>query len=772
MPLKESIVPLSTGWRFGRLLPGSDASDYDESGLAPVPVPHQVVDLPWRDWDPNSWEGRWVYRRHFDARPEWAGMRAFLDFGAAMTYALPILNGTALEDHLGGYLPFSREVTGLLQPEDNLLVVTLDCSFHLNVPPNRPAPYDPASVDYWQPGGLYRPVTLRTVPGTFICDLFAKPLDVLDPASRRIELECTIDAATAISAETNAEVDVVLVDATGTAIASTRIPLDLDRPGTITSTGVLAELPDVALWDVDDPNLYTVVGTLVINGSPRHSRTVRTGFRDARFEMDGFYLNGRRLQIFGANRHQLFPYAGAAMPDRVQRKDAEILRRELNCNMVRCSHYPQADAFFDACDELGLLAWEEAPGWGYLGDHDWKELAHRDVGEMVRKDRNHPSIIIWGARLNETDDDLDLYTRTRDRTHELDGSRPTAGAMAGRLDSREYVHEVFCEDDYTFGRGPDGRKWPRLQSPRADRPYLISEAVGTLSGPERFYRRTGSQTEQQGQALAHARVHDLAAADPHVCGVIAWSGIDYESGTGPNIDHGVKCTGVVDLFRIPKPGAAFYRAQCDPRVEPIVAPAFYWDFGRSAVHDLDKAMICSNLDRLEIFVADDHLATALPDRDGYPWLSHPPSFVSFADVDPRRRPELRIDGYLGTELVLSRRFSSDPATDVLSVRIDDDELVADGVDCTRIEFRAVDAYGAPRPYVDGDIVLQVDGPAELIGDNPFPFGAAGAAGAVWIRTIAGLDGTIRVRAEHRTLGAAGTSCRARRVDLAGGPSKA
>ena len=85
------------------------------------------------------------------------------------------------------------------------------------------------------------------------------------------------------------------------------------------------------------------------------------------------------------------------MPARVQARDAEIMRRELNCNMVRCAHYPQAEAFYDACDELGLLAWEEAPGWGYLGDDAWKALAYRDIGEMIARDRNHPSIIIWGA---------------------------------------------------------------------------------------------------------------------------------------------------------------------------------------------------------------------------------------------------------------------------------------------------------------------------------------------------------------------------------------
>jgi len=759
MSCDESTLQLTTGWRFGRFAPatedgpGADEPGFDDGGLAEVTVPHTVVELGWRDWDPQSWEGEWIYRNRFDA-PQSDGRRTFLDFGAALAHARPSLNGTDLEDHLGGYLPFSREVTGLITQRDNLLTVRLDSSFNLNVPPCRPAPFPPTATDYWQPGGLYRPVTVRTVPEIFVSDLFAKPVDVLDPQRRRLEITCTVDAAAVAEAT---KITIEVTDAGGGLVASTDLPVSITRPGIVTADGVVDGLSDIALWDVEDPNLYKVTAALVINGQARHSRSTRIGFREARFAMDGFYLNGRRLQIFGANRHQHYPYVGFAMPARVQRKDAEILRRELNCNMVRCSHYPQSEAFYDACDELGLMAWEEAPGWGYLGDQEWKELAYRDVGEMVRRDRNHPSIIIWGARLNETDDDNELYTRTRDLAHELDGSRPTAGAMAGRLDTKDYVHEVFSEDDYNSSIGADGRKQPEFEPPRADRPYLISECVGTLSGPELYYRRFGSQIEQQGQALAHARVHDLAAADPHFCGVIVWTSIDYESGSGANIDHGVKCTGVVDLFRIAKPGAAFYHSQLDPAVQPVISPAFYWDFGTtSPTNDLGRAMICSNLDRLEIFVGGTHFGTVEPDRATYPNLAHPPSFVDFGSVDPTAWPELRIDGYLGNELALSRTFSSDPATDSLSLRVDDQELVADGADATRVEFRAVDRYGAPRPYVSGDVTLQIDGPVELIGKNPFPFAAAGGAGAVWIRATQATGG-VRIRAEHPILGEAETS---------------
>jgi beta-galactosidase len=756
-------VPLDGDWRFGRYTPGSEEPGFDDSGLAAVTIPHTVARLSWRNWDPDAWEGEWIYRKRFDAPPGASGMRVFLDFDGAMTHAKPTLNSRSLSDHLGGYLPFSREVTSLLQPEGNVLAVALDSRFNLNVPPSRPAPHPPASVDYWQPGGLYRRVWLRTVPQVFLADVFAKPVGVLDASRRQVIVECGIDAASVPRGDVRIAVD--LRDAGDRTISSATAAVTIREAGNTAVTATLSGLADVALWDVDDPNLYTVVATLMTGGAPAHEKRVRIGFREADFRLDGFYLNGRRLKIFGVNRHHLYPFAGAAMSDRAQRKDAEIIRRELNCNMVRCSHYPQAEAFFDACDELGLMAWEEAPGWVYLGDGAWKALVVRDVGDVVRRDRNHPSIIIWGARINETDDDVELYTRTRDLAHQLDGSRQTVGAMSGRMTTQDYVQDVFAEDDYNSSIGPDGEKQPELDplSPRTDRPYLVSEAVGTLSGPARWYRRIDTQQVQQGQALAHARVHNLAGADDRYCGLLAWTGIDYLSGAGPNIYEAVKYTGVVDLFRVPKPGAAIYQAQVDPRVRPVIVPAFYWDFGpTSPVTSLTAAMICANLDRLVLWVDGTHYATVEPDAEGYSHLPYPPSFVSFASVDGSAHPELRIDGYLGGELALSRTFSSDPATDELSISADDRELVADGVDETRVVFRAVDRYGAPRPYAGGQVDLTVDGPAVLVGDNPFAFADAGGVGAVWIRTLPGSAGTITVSAKHPALGSAASVIDVRR----------
>src|SRR5690606_21927746 len=139
---------------------------------------------------------------------------------------------------------------------------------------------------------------------------------------------------------------------------------------------------------------------------------VRIGFRDLRFEVDGFYLNGRRVQLFGLNRHEWYPYVVAAMPDRVHWRDAQILKEELNCAMVRCSHYPQSEAFLDACDELGLLAWEEERDGDYIGDRNRQDRVLRDGTGLVLWDCKHPRINAYVTRLHVTEDDVVRFTLT------------------------------------------------------------------------------------------------------------------------------------------------------------------------------------------------------------------------------------------------------------------------------------------------------------------------------------------------------------------------
>ncbi|HXR46400.1 MAG TPA: glycoside hydrolase family 2 TIM barrel-domain containing protein [Candidatus Limnocylindrales bacterium] len=741
---------LDHNWLFdGEFNPKALTTRFDDTAFSRVTVPHCVTELSWQNWDPATWARVWIYRRHFTLPKECRNLRVFLDFDGVMVGTTPVINGHPLPQHLGGYLPSRYELTDWLDNEDNVLAVVVDSRWS-NVPPEG-SPDGPKSIDYLEPGGIFRGVRLQAVPPVFISDVFAKPMKVLD-ADRRMEVTCSIDAG-AILAEP-ARVQVELKDG-ARVVARVQQAVRLEKPGLSEVTLTLAELGNVALWEIDTPRLYDVVATLLVEGRPVHDYQVRTGLRDARFEVDGFFLNGRRFRLFGLNRHELFPYVGFAMPRRVMRRDAEILRREFNGNVVRCSHYPQSEAFLAACDELGLMVWEETPGWQYLGDAAWKELVVRDVGHMVTRDRNHPAIIIWGVRVNESQNDPALYERTRAVAKSLDDSRPTSGSMAPwsvKNWKQEWHQDVFAFDDYHSA--PDGSVGIRKPLPGV--PYMLAETVGQCSyaakrGMNNWYRRAGDLQLQMQQALYHAQAHSHAGAYSRMAGVIAWCAFDYASLM--NSYRGVKCPGVADVFRIPKLGAAFYQAQVSPRTRLVIQPDFYWDFGPQSPRGPGKhAAIFSNCDRLDIFVAGKLYATAQPDRENFAHLEYPPFFCDLDIENAAAKPELHIDGYVGDGLALSKSFSSDPAQDQFFLAADDAELTGDGVDATRLVFKVVDKFGAERAFAGGKVAFEISGPGMVVGDNPFALDDSGGVGAIWVRTVPNGSGEITVQAVHSSLG--------------------
>lgn len=738
---RPGTCPFNEGWLFGgRYVPSSEGPGFDDGGFTQITLPHTVTPLSWGDWDHASWEGIWIYRKHFTFRQ--AGRsRVFADFDGVMADATVVLNGTTVATHRGGYLPFSAELTGSLAPGENVLAVVVDSRW-LPVPPAGHA-RGAASIDFLQPGGMYRDAALRVVPELFLADVFARPARVLS-TDRIVTVQATIDAATVPVGPV--EVSAELLDGSRR-LASSATTVTLTAPGRSVAMLTLTDLGNIRLWSPASPELYQVRVMLTVPSQHQHGVTVTTGFRQAVFQADGFHLNGERIEIFGLNRHQLFPYTGMAAAARLQRRDAEILKTELNCNMVRCSHYPQSPHFLDACDELGLMVWQESPGWAYVGDAAWQDIVAQNVHDMVVRDRNRPCVIVWGTRLNETASHSRLYARTRQIAHDLDGTRPTSGAMT-RHSALGWGEDVFGYDDYHHSRGD-----ATLKPPLPGVPYLVSEAVGALAGAP-AYRWIDPGTVLARQARLHAQVHHTARSRPRYAGLLGWCSIDYASNNGgARIWRGLKTPGILDTFRIPKPAAAIYRSQLDPRVRPVIVPVFFWDFGPgSPPHGPGaNAMIATNCERLEIFAGPDHIATGIPDHARLGGLTYPPVFADLT-MDGSGLPELRIDGYLGGQLVASTRMSADRACDRLVLTADHASISADGTDTTRVIFRALDAYGNQRPHVAGDVTLQLTGPAILIGDNPFPFGDYGGAGGAFARSLPNQPGLVTVTARHPALG--------------------
>jgi beta-galactosidase len=514
-------------------------------------------------------------------------------------------------------------------------------------------------------------------------------------------------------------------------------PFDKLREQVVTRL-TLGNLGDLRLWDLDDPALYEVRVRLRDDGHLLDETSVRIGLREAEFTDRGFHLNGRRVTLRGLNRHQTYPHVGAAMPARMQRLDAAVLSREFKCNAVRTSHYPQDPSFLDACDELGLLVFEEMPGWQHIGDQAWQDLACRDVEAMVLRDRNHPSIVLWGVRVNESFDSHDFYTRTNEIAHRLDPTRQTSGVRY--FGESELLEDVFALNDFQTGGIIDPPLHPR---------HLVSEYAGHMFPTKRY---DNSQRVQE-HAFLHLTVLNTLHGDPGIAGGFGWCAFDYathaEFGSGNRICY----HGVADDFRVAKPAASVYRSQCDPADELVLEPAFRWaagdasDYGGPGV-----GLILSNCDHVLAYVGEDLVAELLPDRAGFPHLPHPPFlFGQTSGIAPWRRTwgDLRIEGYLGDDLVLTRRVSGRGLDQDLQVRVDDVTLVADGADTTRLLVQVTDEFGNPRPYTNGAVTIVVDGPLTLIGETPAAL-VGGVAGR-WLRAQDSA-GSATVRVQHPVLG--------------------
>src|SRR5579872_1335511 len=422
-PSQRRVYAMNRNWLFGgKTTPGATAPGFDDSHFQRVTLPHSNVVLPWHSFDDKQYQFVSIYRRHFRVPRELKGNRVFVDFAGAMTATTITINGKRLGEYRGGYTPFSFEITSDVKwGAENVLAVEVDSTERADIPPFG------GDIDYLTFGGIYREVSLRFVPALFIENVFAKPVHVLAP-DRRVDVQTvfngTMDGMLSITAELR-DGDRVLKSATGPVGAILSI------------TGI----GNVELWDLDRPKLYTVAVRLKGPNGTLDEHTVRIGFREATFTPQGFQLNGKHIKLRGLNRHQTFPYVGGAMPARVQRRDALILKKELKCNLVRTSHYPQSTHFLDACDETGLLVFEEIPGWQHIGENARQDIAVSNVREMILRDWNHPSIILWGVRINESRDNHQFYTRTNQMAHQLDDSRQTGGVRY--LYGSELLEDVF-----------------------------------------------------------------------------------------------------------------------------------------------------------------------------------------------------------------------------------------------------------------------------------------------------------------------------------------
>ena len=739
-----------------------------EKGIS-VRLPHTVKEIPLHYSDPNAYQMICGYRRKLELGTELAGKRLFLQFDGAAHIATVYVNGKELAQHRTGYTAFRVEITeAVTLGQENLLAVKLDTRENPEIPPFG------FVVDYLTYGGLYREVWLDVKEKSYIEDLY-----VTTPNLTTLKIKPTL---------CNGEGCLLLVEL----MKGERL---LVKKAFKAGGSMTIDCPKVKPWDTEHPILYTCRVTLLKIGKIMDQKELRVGFRTAEFRKDGFYLNGTKTFLRGLNRHQSYPYVGYAVPERLQREDARILKEELGCNAVRTSHYPQSHHFIDECDRLGLLVFTEIPGWQHIGDEYWKDQAVENTRQMVLQYRNHPSIILWGVRINESKDDDGLYQRTNETAWRLDPGRFTSGVRY--MEKSSLIEDVYSYNDFSHTGDNPGCKSKKSVTPDDSKALLISEHNGHMF-PTKSY---DPWVKRQEHALRHLRVLNDAAESGNHAGCFGWCMFDYPThkdfGSGDRVCH----HGVMDAFRNPKLAAYAYASQSDART--VLAVGSSLDIGDYPGGQVGDVQVFTNADSVLLYkngdfvtelkagkwkglphapmVMDDPIGCLLEQKEGFDKAKAEllrscllairkkglakltPADIAkmgYAMVKYGMKYEDAValyGKYVGNwggeatiwrfdaqkDGMVTRSVTCGPSNRLRLELLPSHTVLQEGdtYDMAAVRIRIADEFGNVAPYAQLPVILSVEGVAELVG--PKAVTAEGGMCGTYIRTV-GKTGTARL----------------------------
>lgn len=770
-----SRVYLNNDWRF--------AFDYNSSETVEVRIPHTVKETPFNYFSEEEYQTVSRYERTVFAPREWQGDRVLLTFDGVAHYAEVMLNGKKIGEHYSGYTAFTLDITDrLTYGADNTLTVKVDSRENLNIPPFGNV------IDYMTYGGIYRDVYIDVKNTTYISDVFAKP-----KASGEISSDVALFGE--LLPDMRVKQSIIVGD------SEVKIAEAAAESCVTLKNLVFGITP----WDTEKPVRYTLITRLYQGKELLDTHEMKIGFRDAEFRSDGFYLNGKKLKLRGLNRHQAYPYVGYAMPRSMQEMDADVLKYELGLNTVRTSHYPQSHYFLDRCDEIGLLVITEIPGWQHIGDGEWQNQAVKNTEEMILQYRNHPSIILWGVRINESRDNEELYTRTNEVAHRLDPTRATGGV-------RNFKFSRLLEDVYTYNEFVHDGKKPGCEPKSAvtsdrKKPYMITEYNGHMY-PTKAYDCEEHRVEH---ALRHARVLNSVASYDDIAGSCGWCMADYNThkdfGSGDRICY----HGVTDMYRNPKLAAAVYASQGDL---PVLEISSSMDIGEHPACIKGDIWAFTNADSLKVYKNGRFIKEYTPSANKH--FSHLKSNPILIDdfigdilaTEEKMKPHqskiltemlnyIARHGYgnlpLGIILRAARcmlfygmkyndivdlytKYAGDWGGNATVYRFDAimegkvvksvtkapmtrANLVAEpykttltereSYDVAAIRLRAVDENGNTLVFSTSPVSVTVDGPAELIG--PSVISLSGGMGGIYLKTV-GRSGEVSVTLDGGALG--------------------
>ena len=629
---------LNDDWLFTEQFEDSlVAPEYPENTLQPVRLPHTCKETPFHYFDESLYQMVSGYRRHLLIPKDWQGKQILLTFEGAAHDSTVFCNGKKVGEHHCGYTAFTVDLTdNVLYGQDNLLCVRLDSRENLNVPPFGYV------IDYMTYGGIYRDVRLEVKEKVSLSDIFVHT--AIDFKSSPVTAQITSEITLTASDENVTIRQYYMPKSTAAAQESWRLLCEQTVSADTTGDkkiALTAAITDPLLWDTEEAHLYILKTQLYQDNTLLDETETTFGIREAVFKKDGFYLNGRKLRIRGLNRSQSFPYVGYAMPKSMQRLDADLLKKELGLNAVRTSHYPQSHYFLERCDELGLLVFTEFPGWQHIGDDSWKAQAVANAEDMIRQYRNHPSIILWGIRINESPDDDAFYEKTNAVAHKLDPTRPTGGVRA--MKKSHLLEDVYTYNDFLHDGEMPGCDPKKKVTSDMEKPYLISEYNGHMYPTKAF----DNEERRSEHAIRHANVLDAVAGQSDIAGSFGWCMFDYNThkdfGSGDRICY----HGVMDMFRNPKLAASIYA--CEQEQTPVLEITSSMDIGEHPGCNRGNIYILSNADSVKMYKNDRFIKEYLPGMSPYKHLKHGP---------------ILIDDFIGDSFAQNERFRPKHAKEI------------------------------------------------------------------------------------------------------------
>ena len=565
----REVYSMNPAWRFHKgAVEGAETKEFNDKDWTVVSLPDGIEYLPTEASGCINYQGEVWYRKHFTPDAALKGKKLFLHFEAIMGKSKVFVNGKLLTEHFGGYLPVIADVTDVLDWNgDNVIAVWADNSDDPSYPPGKAQDV----LDYTYFGGIYRDCWLIAHNNVFITDpnyenevaggglfvAFGKVSDAL------AEVQLKIHVRNATKNPFSGRVEYMLLQPDGTEVARLSDKIQV-KAGRATTVSDRMPVKQPMLWTPSTPTLYNLlVRVLDKEGNVIDGYRRRIGIRSIEFKgKDGFYLNGRPYgkPLIGANRHQDFAVVGNAVANSIHWRDAKKLK-DVGMEIIRNAHCPQDPAFMDACDELGLFVIVNTPGWQFWNDApEFAQRVYSDIRNVVRRDRNHPSVWLWEPILNETWYPADFAKNTRDI---VDAEYPYPYCYSGS-DSEARGHENF---PVYFAHPANMQDASKEIDPT--KTYFTREWGDNVddwsshNSPSRVARNWGEQpmrVQAQHYACPYYPVTSydvLYKQSPQHVGGCLWHSFDHQRGYHPDPFYG----GLMDVFRQPKYSYYMFMAQ-------------------------------------------------------------------------------------------------------------------------------------------------------------------------------------------------------------------